>query len=148
MLIIACGNRQRSDDGAGLLVAECLRELGIEADSRSGDGADLIGAWKDAEDVIIVDAVVTGAPVGTVQAWEGERLLSSCGTITSTHGFSALEAIQLARALNRLPMRLRVYGIEGQCFEPGGEVSPEVQSAVGEVVQRIIAEVSAPAANK
>src|SRR5579864_1331917 len=93
MLIIACGNRQWSDDGAGLLVADCLRELGIEADLRSGEGADLIEAWKDAEDVIIIDTVVTGAPVGTVQTWEGERLLLS-GTTTSTHGFGALEAIQ------------------------------------------------------
>lgn len=69
MLIIGCGNRQRSDDGAGILVAERLRELGIGADI--GEAADLIEAWKDADDVIVVDAVVTGAPVGTVQAWDG-----------------------------------------------------------------------------
>ena len=67
MLIIGCGNRQRSDDGAGILVAERLRDLGIEADMRTGEAVDLIEAWKGADDVIVVDTVVTGAPSGTVQ---------------------------------------------------------------------------------
>ena len=35
MLIIGCGNRTRGDDGAGVLVAERLRKLGIEAEMRT-----------------------------------------------------------------------------------------------------------------
>lgn len=144
MLIIACGNRQRSDDGAGILVAERLRKLGIEADTRTGEAADLIEAWKGTDDVIVVDAVVTGAPVGTVQAWDGRQLLSFPGTNASTHGFGVAEAIALARLLNRLPTRLRIYGIEGRRFDPGAQISPEVQRAVEEVVRRITAELNAP----
>lgn len=142
MRIIACGNRQRGDDGAGILVAEKLRKLGIEADTRIGEAANLIEAWKGAEDVIVVDAVVTGAPVGTVQAWDGRQLVASISTTTSTHGFGVANAIELARVLNLLPTRLRVYGIEGRRFELGVEISPEVQRAVEEVVRRIIADVS------
>jgi len=144
MLIIGCGNRQRSDDGAGVLVAERLRQLGIDADTRTGEAADLIEAWKSADDVIVVDAVVTGAPVGTVQVWDGRQPLNSVRTTASTHCFGVAEAIELARVLNRLPTRLRVYGIEGLRFEPGAEISPEVQRAVEEVVQRIMAELRAP----
>ena len=144
MLIIACGNRQRRDDGAGILVAEHLRKLGIEAVTRTGEAAELIEAWKGTDDVIVVDAVATGAPAGTVHAWDGRRLLSSRGATASTHGFGVAEAIELARVLNRLPRRLRVYGIEGRRFEPGAEISPEVQGAVEEVVRRIIADVSVP----
>src|ERR1022692_3964722 len=141
MLIIGCGNRERSDDGAGILVAERLRELGIEADTRIGDAADLIEAWKGAEDVIVVDAVVTGAPVGTVQAWDGRQPLTTIRATASTHGLRVAEAIELAHVLDRLPARLRVYGVEGRRFEPGSGISPEVQRAVEEVVQRIIADV-------
>jgi|ERR1022692_1353181 hydrogenase maturation protease len=141
MLIIGCGNRERSDDGAGILVAERLRELGIEADTRIGDAADLIEAWKGAEDVIVVDAVVTGAPVGTVQAWDGRQPLTTIRATASTHGLGVAEAIELAHVLDRLPARLRVYGVEGRRFEPGSGISPEVQRAVEEVVQRIIADV-------
>ncbi len=37
MMIIGCGNSDRSDDAAGLLVARRLRELGIDARELSGD---------------------------------------------------------------------------------------------------------------
>lgn len=144
MLIIGCGNRQRSDDGAGILVAERLRELGVEAETRSGEAMELMETWDGADDVILVDAVLTGAPVGTVQAWDGRQPLASDRTNASTHGLGVAEAIELAYVLNQLPMRLRVYGIEGRRFELGAEISPQVQRAVAEVVGRIIADLSAP----
>ena len=144
MRIIGCGNRQRSDDGAGILVAERLRKLGLDAETRVGEAADLIEAWKGADDVIVVDAVVNGAPAGTVQAWDARQPMASVSTTASTHGLGVTEAIELARVLNLLPRRLRVYGIEGRRFELGAEISPEVQRAVEEVVRTIIAEVGAP----
>ncbi|HTZ97132.1 MAG TPA: hydrogenase maturation protease [Terriglobales bacterium] len=144
MLIIGCGNRERSDDGAGILVAERLRELGIEAETRIGEALDLIEAWNGADDVILVDAVLTGAPVGTVQAWDGRQPLASVRTNTSSHGLGVAEAIELAHVLDRLPTRLRVYGIEGRRFEPRAEISPEVRCAIEEVVRRIMADLSTP----
>jgi hydrogenase maturation protease len=141
MLIIGCGNRQRSDDGAGILAAERLRELGIGAERRSGEATDLIEAWESADDVIVVDAVVTGAPAGTVQAWDGKQPLASVSATASTHGFGVAEAIELAHVLDRLPTRLRIYGVEGRQFELGAEISPEVRRGVEAVVQRIIADV-------
>ena len=138
MLIIGCGNRQRSDDGAGILVAERLRDLGIPAETRSGEAADLIEAWRGADDVIVVDAVMTGAPVGTVQAWDARQPLASVSTTASTHGLGVAEAIGLAQVLQCLPAQLQVYGIEGRRFEPGAEISPEVQRAIEDVAHRII----------
>jgi hydrogenase maturation protease len=139
MLIIGCGNRRRSDDGAGILVAERLRNLGIPAETRSGEAADLIEAWRGADDVIVVDAVVTGAPVGTVQAWDARQPLASASTTASTHGFGVAGAIGLAQALECLPARLQVYGIEGRRFQLGVELSPEVQRAIEDVALRIVA---------
>lgn len=144
MLIIGCGNRERSDDGAGILVAERLWDLGIEAETRSGEATDLMEAWNGADDVILVDAVLTGAPVGTVQAWDGWQPLASVRANASTHGLGLAEAIELAHVLHCLPTRLRFYGIEGRRFELGAEISPQVQRAVAEVVGRIIADLSAP----
>jgi hydrogenase maturation protease len=144
MLIIGCGNRERSDDGAGILVAERLRELGIKAETRIGEALDLMEAWNGADDVILVDAVLTGAPVGTVQAWDGRQSLAPVWANASTHGLGVAEAIELAQVLDRLPTRLRVYGIEGRRFEPSAEISPEVQCAVEEAVRRIMADLIAP----
>jgi len=53
------------------------------------------------------------------------------------------EAIRLAQVLQCRPARLQVYGIEGRRFEPGAEISPEVQVANEEVASRIIARLNA-----
>jgi len=139
MLIIGCGNRQRSDDIAGILVVEKLQKLGIETSICSGQALDLIQAWTGADDVIVVDVVVTGAPVGTVRTWDAGHALSSGESApASTHGLGIAEAIELARVLGRLPARLQVYGIEGHRFEYGTENSPELAYGIEEVVDRIV----------
>ena len=134
MRIICCGNPERGDDGAGALVAARLRDLGVEAETRTGEASELLEAWRGADHVVVVDAVETGAPVGTVWRWDGWQASFPVRSSTSTHGLGLSEAITLARVLDRLPERLRIYGIEGRRFEPGTEVSPEVKLAVEEVV--------------
>ncbi len=145
MLILGCGNRQRGDDAAGILAVERLRALGIAAAVCAGEPAELMEAWRGvdgADDVIVIDAVVTGAPTGTVHVWDGRHLPAFATATGSTHGFGVAQAIELARVLDRLPpLRLRVYGIEGKKFEIGAAISPEVERAVEEVIQRIAGQV-------
>jgi hydrogenase maturation protease len=140
MPILGCGNRDRGDDAAGVLVAERLRDLGLDARVCSGQALELIEAWKGADDVIIVDAVMTGGPPGKVWLWDGERLTLPETLSLSTHGFGVSEAIRLARILGRLPKRLRVFGIAGSRFGLGSAVSPEVMCAVKDVVTQISTE--------
>ena len=52
----------------------------------------------------------------------------------STHGLGLAEAIELGRALGRLPARLVVYAIEGQGYATGAPLSPPVARAAEEVV--------------
>jgi hydrogenase maturation protease len=59
----------------------------------------------------------------------------------SNHGLGVAEAIRLSEALDRLPPRLRVYGIEAAGFEPGVGVTPEVLAAVRRVAGEIAAHV-------
>lgn len=141
MRIIGCGNRERMDDGAGVLVAERLRSLGVDAGIQSGEALALIEAWSGANDVIVVDTVVAGAPVGTVHLWDSEQPLPLPSSPASTHGLGVAEAIELARALGRLPRRLRVYGIEGRQFGFGSSLSPELTLTLEEVVQQILTQV-------
>ena len=51
MLVIGCGNRDRSDDGAGVMVAERMRELGVKAEICTGESLALIEAWNGADAV-------------------------------------------------------------------------------------------------
>src|SRR5579864_993922 len=135
--IICCGNPDRGDDGVGALVADRLRDLGVEAEIRSGEALDLIEAWGGADHVVVVDAVETGASFGTVRLWDGGKASFPADKSVSTHGLGVSAAIRLARVLGRLPDRLQVYGIEGRRFEHGTEVSPELKPAVEHVVRQI-----------
>src|SRR5665811_2515947 len=86
MLVIGCGNRNRSDDGAGVMVAERVRKLGVHAEICTGESLALIETWSRADDVILVDAVVTGAPAGKVWLWNARSQRIQGSASTSTHG--------------------------------------------------------------
>lgn len=118
-------------------MAERLRDFGIEAEIRSGEAFDLIESWGGSDNVVVVDTVETGAPVGTVRLWNGRRANFPANESVSTHGLGVSAAIRMARVLGRLPEQLQVYGIEGRRFEHGTEVSPELKVAVEHVVRQI-----------
>lgn len=140
-LIIGCGNADRGDDAAGLLVARRLRSLGIEAQERGGEGLRLLESWSGAESVIIVDAVISGAAAGAISVWDARTAPVARDIFrASTHAFGVAEAVELGRVLGRLPPSLRIYGIEAGQFEPGSPPSPEVLAAVEELARRIAEE--------
>lgn len=144
MRIIGYGNLDRGDDGAGIIAAERLRDLGFDSVTCTGDGLDLLEAWRGHDHVIIIDAVVTGAPPGTLHRWHDCQSLPGSASPASTHGLGLAQAIDLAGTLDLLPARVSLWGIEGQNFAAGTEMSPEVESAIGEVVELVAAEISKP----
>jgi len=143
-LIIGLGNEYRRDDAVGLVVARRLREAAPESVlvlEETGEGASLLESWQDAHTVILIDAVQSGAAPGTVHRLDARaKPIAKKFFRFSTHAFGLAEAVELARALGRLPPRLIVYGIEGKRFEAGVGLSPEVKAVVGEVVERVLGE--------
>ena len=110
----------------------------VTIQEHNGEGASLIEAWKDAESVIVIDAVRSGAPPGAVQRFDAsQRKLPAVFSSTSTHSFGLAEAIEMARTLKQLPPHTIVYGIEGENFAAGTELSAAVAHAVDDVVERI-----------
>jgi hydrogenase maturation protease len=144
-VVIGIGNAWRSDDAAGLAVARLLRDLeGVEVLEREGEPTALIDSWGGADTVWLVDAVSSGAGAGTVHRHDAsEQELPSALFRTSTHHFGLSEAVELARAVGRLPPKTIVYGIEGKSFETGETLSPEVEAAVAEVAAAIRGELEA-----
>ena len=140
-VVLCLGHHLRGDDALGPVVADRLRARGINARWLLGDAADLLGAWTPGDDVILVDAVVTGAKPGTLHKWNGlEVPLERVQSCESTHGFGVAEAISLGRALGRLPRRLTLIGVEAASFEFDAPLSPEVEAALDGLVQLTIEE--------
>lgn len=142
LLVIGVGNPYRGDDGAGIVVARKLKDLGLlgmVTREESGEGSSLIEAWANATSAVIVDAVSSGSAAGTIHRLDAHsRPIPTDFFHYSSHSFGVAEAIEVARALNELPQRLDVFGIEGGGFTAGDGLSPEVERAVDEVVSSIV----------
>ena len=128
-VVIGVGNAYRGDDGVGLAVAERLRgrvagrrRRGRRA-SRSRPGCSTPGRAR--RSALVVDAVVSGAGPGTVHRFDAsDEPLPARVFRSSTHAFGVGDAIELARALGRLPGRVVVYGVEGADFAAGEGLTP------------------------
>jgi hydrogenase maturation protease len=108
----------------------------------NGEGADLMNCWEGADAVILLDAVQSGAEPGTLHRWNASRRPLPARTFHgSSHAFSLVAAVELARVLGRLPQHLVVYGVEGRDFRAGRGLSFEAEEAVSDVVQRVLREV-------
>lgn len=142
---IGIGNPFRSDDGVGRIVVERLRHEVPEGSrllEETGDGAELLDAWKEYDYVILVDAVQSGAPPGTIYRLDARaEKLPGWFSHSSTHSFGVAEAIELARAMGEMPAELIVYGIEGLDFSAGTELSPEVAQVVPTAANLILKEI-------
>ena len=140
-LVIGVGNELRGDDGAGLFVARRLMALElpwVTTLEHSGEGAGLMELIQSAEHVVIVDAVQAGGEPGRIHRIDAHHESVPTNFFNySTHAFSVAEAVEMCRALGRLPQRLVIYGVEGAQFEAGAALSPEVETAVAGVVNMI-----------
>ena len=148
-LVIGLGNAYRRDDGAGLDVARRMRAVGVPGVrvlEHEGDPSWLVEAWSHARRVFVVDAVASGSRPGTVHRFDARSAPPPAEFAhRGTHALSVADAIELSRAIGRLPEQLVIYAIEGSRFEAGVGLSERVRSAVGEVAERVLAEIARPA---
>ena len=159
-IVIGIGNPDRGDDAAGPAVARSLRD-GVTAAPDLGGGAArplpavrpvimehhgeataLILEMTAAEQLFLIDACVSGAPPGTIHRFDVSSVpMPALASGYSTHGFGLAAAVELARAVGRLPRLSVVYAIEGASFDRGAALSPLVANAAAEVVWRLRAEI-------
>jgi hydrogenase maturation protease len=144
-LVIGIGNEDRGDDSIGLWVARRLRERklpGVKISEFRRDPTHLCDEWTHTDTVYLVDAMVSGAAPGTVRRMNITNGSPSRNFLRlSTHGAGGVDAVELARALNRMPRRLLLYGIEGSRFGTGAPISPEVESGAEQAMNAILEEI-------
>ncbi|MGW2182284.1 hydrogenase maturation protease [Streptomyces sp. NPDC001732] len=150
--VIGVGNEFRHDDGVGLAVVAQLAERAEERPLPSGtallvcdgDPARLITLWEDADFAILVDAAHAhpGLPGRLHRLKVDDGQLSQTGTATSSHGLGLVDAVELARQLDRLPGQLVVYAIEAANSSLGTGLSAPVAAIVEPLAEWIATEIS------
>ncbi len=148
-LVIGIGNPDRGDDGVGPAVAVRVAALGLPGVRvvPLADPVRLVDLWEGESAVVVVDAVRVEPGDGprVVRLDVGEERLPGWASCGGTHAFSVASAVELARALGRLPERLVVVGVAGCDFENGHGLSPDVRARVETAVEEVRAVVAAGA---
>lgn len=147
VIVVGIGNAYRSDDSVGLLVLQKLQAnnlSGVMFVANNGDGTALLETWTQDSSVILIDAAISDAPAGTILRFDAlTQPLATDFFFASTHTFGIAEAIRLAYILQRLPRRLVIYALVGKNFVTGGTLSPEVASALPQLISVLMQELRA-----
>lgn len=131
------------DDRAGWEVVAGLRErlpVGVRC-HRAADPLAVLDAPAGCELLLVIDACQGAGPPGTLHRfeWPDARLITVGAT--SSHGVGLVAALDLAATLGRLPPKVVIHSVEGSLGESGAGLSPAVESAIPEIVSRVLAEI-------
>ena len=145
--LLGLGHSMRGDDEIGLIVVqrwidderESYPEDQVEADILESPGLNLLGNISGRDAAVLVDAVQSGAPAGTVQVLAEEDLAAFAEGSGSAHGWGAAETLSLGHRLvpEDMPPEIILIGIEAVQFELGEGLSPGVKAAIPRAITAI-----------
>jgi len=149
--IIGCGNSNRSDDGAGVYVAQCLiRKL---AENKRDDlrifdagtaGMDVMFQARGSSALIIIDANSSGSEPGVIFEVPGETLETCPEPSFGLHDFRWNHALFAGRKIfkEQFPKDITVYLIEAENLAFGLELSEVVKTAADRVIEKIMSRIA------
>ncbi len=138
-VVIGLGNPLMGDDGLGLAALDLLRHAPVGADLVDGGtwGMNLLPVLESADRVLLVDAIRTGAPAGTIHELSREEMPAMLVHKLSPHQIDLREVLALGMLRGTLPAELVAIGVEPEVVEMRTELSPVVAAALPALLERI-----------
>jgi hydrogenase maturation protease len=137
ILVLGLGNMLLSDDGVGPALLQQFADTRARWDGQvefldgGTQGLALLGLLSGRRALIIIDALRTGAPPGTIHRLTLPELHEvSPRRASSGHESNAGELLAAAQLLDELPDRLFVVGVEPEQIATGIGLSPSVLEAL------------------
>jgi hydrogenase maturation protease len=153
--VIGLGNPLLTDDGVGLVLLEALRADGWTAvDLVDGGtwGLSLLPTLADCYRVLVLDAVRSGHPPGTVVRGSDDDIPRLYRYPLSPHQIDLCEVLAAAEMSGGLPEHIEVIGVEpastdGPCVKLSDVVAAAVPRALTEARRVLAAWGLAPSEN-
>lgn len=145
IVILGVGNLLLSDEGVGVHVAHELMKLDLPPEvsvvEGGTDGFRLLNVITEADRVIVIDAVRSGADPGSIYRFDVKDVRNvPPGFMTSVHQVGILEVIELSELIGKTP-RTTVIGVEPKSLEMSMELSPEVKEKIPRIIELVLEEV-------
>ena len=147
--VIGVGQSLRGDDAAGLEAVRLWQDMfpvsatRVHLELSELPGLSLLELLDGMDAGIIVDAVRSADPPGTLHHLGPDDLASFTPDAGSAHGWGVAETLRLGRSLYPALAKCRVtlIGIVGGIFEIGAGLTPQVQEVLMEAAMMIEKEV-------
>jgi hydrogenase maturation protease len=134
-----------TDDGVGVRIIQHLSEryrFPDEVELLDGGtlGLDLLPHLEGIDKLLIVDAIETGKPPGTVARLEGEEIPAVMETKLSPHQMGLKDLLAVAMLQGFRPPEMVLIGIQPGVIDLGMDLTPNVSARFDELVQMVIRE--------
>lgn len=146
--VIGIGNVVLSDDGLGVHAVRRLRELhdlgdAVELVEGGTAGLLLLPHLAEARRAIIVDAIDTGAPAGTLVRIDGEGHGDPFPVGSTPHEVGLGDLLAAARLTDAWPERLVLHGAQPASTAIGTDLTTPLAAVLDRLVERIVDELIA-----
>jgi len=148
VLILGVGNILLGDEGVGIhALAELERHYllpdGVELLDGGTAGIELLRHIAGRDLCIIIDAMQSGAPPGTVAVFRDRQVGARLTTRISPHQLGLSDLLAAAALIGETPKRVVLVGIEPASLEPGLTLSPPAAAAIPGALAEVEAELRA-----
>jgi len=142
ILILGLGNILLKDEGFGVHVMRELvkKDLGDKVDIIEGAtiGAGILGELEDRKKVIVIDAIKTSEPAGTLFKFGYKEIKNYyCDNAMSLHQLDFIKAIELAEFMGKEIPEITIYGVQPKEISLGMELTPEIKTKISETIKLI-----------
>jgi hydrogenase maturation protease len=155
-LILGVGNLLLTDEGIGIhAIQRILDEKRLEEKSLDGKrlgedveivdggtaGLALLYYLEGVETLVIIDAVETGGPPGTIVRLAGDRIPAYMSLKVSPHEITLPDFLAAARLRDLYPKEVIVWGMQPRSLDVGIDLSPDLEARLDTLVGYVVNEV-------
>ena len=138
--VIGVGNLLRADDGVGIYAAHRLKEKrpDIEVVDISTASIEMLEFIRGRDNVVIIDAIKTGAEPGTIHRITPQELRST--SFTSSHSLNLSSVLLLGCQLykDEMPKKLVILAVEAEDINSySSELTTKVQLAIPKLLEDV-----------
>lgn len=148
VMVLGIGNVLMTDEGIGIRVVNDLESRfrfpdSVEIMDGGTSGMELLDPISGLDHLIVVDAVRSGDPAGTLIRLEDDEVPALFQTRLSPHQLGLSDVLATLLLMGEFPKHLVLLGCEPLKLETHMGLTPEVEAAVEPLIEAVLAELKA-----
>ncbi|MBF0355198.1 MAG: HyaD/HybD family hydrogenase maturation endopeptidase [Alphaproteobacteria bacterium] len=147
VMILGIGNMLMSDEGIGVRVVQEMESRfrfspDIEIVDGGTSGMELLEPMMNLNHLIVVDAVRSGDPAGTLIRLEDDEVPALFQTRLSPHQLGLSDVLATLKLAGGFPLHLVLLGCEPESLATHMGLTPSVEAQVEPLIEAVLAELA------